>query len=334
MLNIFNRFLDGLSIMIRPLPLILFGILLLTACTAGVSAEDVLGEKLLQAPTETYDQIVQSYLLENPAPKPGIYTYGETLKVTSFADGTLSVVSVSIQKNTDTNQMTFFSKVLHTLGLHEITDIYTVTRTDYDSQGNIDIKLSLSGWFETGPLLPKKAHFITFKPEHIAEEFEIVTMTGGESPSAKISGTLYLEKEDCITSYELIAAWDGTFQYRDTYSDTVSFSPDTGETEIFWILYEDDSKQISAEMSVWFTFDRKTAPKAHVTDIRGISHQGNYLCTADYRIDEDSENGHTAVIGTITARNVHDSEDVVQYILRAYCTKYGDRDSSTERHIL
>ena len=86
-------------------------------------------------------------------------------------------------------------QVFYTLGLHEVTDIYTVTRTDYTPQGDVEIKLSLSGWFETGPLLPRKAHFINFRPEHIADDFTLVTMTGGDSPTAKISGTLYVENK-------------------------------------------------------------------------------------------------------------------------------------------
>ena len=331
MLNIFNRFLDGLSIMTRPLPLILFGILLLTACTAGVSAEDTLGEKLIQAPTETYDQIVQSYLLENPAPKPGIYTYGETLKVTSFADGTLSVVSVSIQENTETHQLNLLSQLLYILGLHEITDIYTVTRTDYNPQGDVEIKLALSGWFETGPLLPLKSHITNFKHEQMAETYSLVSMNAGASPVGKISGSLLVEKDGVISSYDLTGFWDREFHYCESVTYPQVF-PTEGETELCRIACED--KEITAEMSVWFSFDGKTAPKAHVTDIRGISHQGNYLCTAEYTIEEDTGNGQTWVTGIITARNVHNSEDAVEYILKAYCTKYGDLDSSTEKRTL
>ena len=331
MLNIFNRFLDGLSIMTRPLPLILFGILLLTACTAGVSAEDTLGEQLLLSSPETQDRIVKTYLTENPAPKPGIYTYGETLKVTSFADGTLSVVSVSIQENTDTDQMTFFSKVLHTLGLHKITDIYTVTRTDYSPQGDVEIKLALSGWFETGPLLPLKSHITNFKNEQMAETYSLVSMNAGASPVGKISGSLLVEKDGVISSYDLTGFWDREFHYCESVTYPQVF-PTEGETELCRIACED--KEITAEMLVWFSFDGKTAPKAHVTDIRGISHQGNYLCTAEYTIEEDTGNGQTQVTGFVTARNVHNSEDAVEYILKAYCTKYGDRDSSTEKHTL
>ncbi|MBR2053867.1 MAG: hypothetical protein IJ968_03120, partial [Clostridia bacterium] len=40
------------------------------------------------------------------------------------------------------------------------------------------------------------------------------------------------------------------------------------------------------------------------SDIRGISHQGNYLCTAEYLIEEDAVNGQTQVTGFVTARNV------------------------------
>ncbi|MBQ3570179.1 MAG: hypothetical protein IJA20_05835 [Methanocorpusculum sp.] len=317
--------------MTRPLPLILFGILLLTACTAGVSAEDTLGEKLIQAPTETYDQIVQSYLLENPAPKPGIYTYGETLKVTSFADGTLSVVSVSIQENTETHQMDLLSQLLYTLGLHKITDIYTVTRTDYSPQGDVEIKLALSGWFETGPLLPLKSYITNFKNEQMAETYSLVSMNAGASPVGKISGSLLVEKDGVISSYDLTGFWDREFHYCESVTYPQVF-PTEGETELCRIACED--KEITAEMSVWFSFDGKTAPKAHVTDIRGISHQGNYLCTAEYTIEEDTGNGQTQVMGFVTAHNVHNSEDAVEYILKAYCTKYGDWDSSTEKRTL
>ena len=318
--------------MTRTLPLILLGILLLAASAAGVSAEDSLGEQLLTSPEE-HDRIVKAYLSENPAPRPGVYFFGEHLKVTVSENGTLSIVSVQTCENTETDTMHFIPQVFYTLGLHEVTDIYTVTRTDYTPQGNVEIKLSLSGWFETGPLLPRKAHFINFRPEHIADDFTLVTMTGGESPTAKISGTLYVENKGVLTAYNLLAAWVGKLRFIDTVSYP-QITPTEGETGIFWILSEDDNRQISAEMSVWFSFDGKTAPKAHVTDIRGISHQGNYLCTAEYLIEEDAVNGQTQVTGFVTARNVHDSEDAVEYILKAYCTKYGDRDSSTEKRTL
>ena len=318
--------------MTRTLPLILLGILLFAASAAGVSAEDSLGEQLLTSPGD-YDQIVKAYLSENPAPKPGVYFSGEHLKVTVSENGTLSIVSVQTRENTETDTMHFIPQVFYTLGLQEVTDIYIITRTDYTPQGDVEIKLTLSGWFETGPLLPKKAHFLNFGPEHLADGFTLVTMTGGESPSAKISGTVYVENKGVLTAYNLLAAWTGKLRFIDTVSYP-QITPTEGETGIFWILSEDDDRQISAEMSVWFSFDGKTTPKVHVTDIRGISHQGNYLCTAEYLIEEDAVNGQTQVTGFVTARNVHNSEDAVQYILKAYCTKYGDRDSSTEKRTL
>lgn len=318
--------------MTRTLHIILLGILLLVASAAGASAEDTLVEQLLTSPEE-HGRIVKAYLAENPVPKPGVYFSGEHRKVTVSEDGALSIVSVQTCENTETDTMHFIPKLFYTLGLHEVTDIYIITRTDYTPQGDVEIKLTLSGWFETGPLLPKKAHFLNFGPEHLADGFTLVTMTGGESPTAKISGTLYVENKGVLTAYNLLAAWTGKLRFIDTVSYP-QITPTEGETGIFWILSEDDNRQISAEMSVWFSFDGKTAPKAHVTDIRGISHQGNYCCTAEYLIEEDAVNGQTQVTGFVTARNVHNSEDAVQYILKAYCTKYGDRDSSTEKRTL
>lgn len=316
--------------MTRILRILLAGIVLIFACTAGVSASSSLGEQLFLSAPEEHDQLVKTYLAENPLLESGEYIYGENLKVTIFEDGTLSIVSVSTQENTETNTMDFIPRIFHQLGFHKITDIYTVTRTDYSPQGNVQIKISLMGWFETGPLLPKKAHFITFKPEYISEVFNFVTMTGGDSSSAKLSGSLFVEKEGIISSYDIIAAWTDKFRYNDVISYP-QISPTEGDTGIIWIRHEDDKIQITAEMSVWFSFDGKTAPKATVTDIRGISHQGNYYCTAEYIIFEDTENGQTAVLGTVTARNVHNSEDVTQYSLKAWCTKYGNRDSSTQQ---
>ena len=318
--------------MTRTLPLILLGILLFAASAAGVSAENSLGEQLLTSPEE-HDRIVKAYLTENLVPKPGVYFSGEHRKVTVSEDGVLSIVSVQTCENTETDTMHFIPKLFYTLGLQEVTDIYIITRTDYTPQGDVEIKLTLSGWFETGPLLPRKAHFINFRPEHLADGFTLVTMAGGESPTAKISGTLYVENKGVLTAYNLLAAWTGKLRFIDTVSYP-QFTSTDGETGMFWILSEDDNRQISAEMSVWFSYDGKTAPKAHVTDIRGISHRGNYCCTAEYLIEEDAVNGQTQVTGFVTARNVHDSEDAVQYILKAYCTKYGDRDSSTEKRTL
>ena len=160
--------------------LLLF-LLIISACTAGVSAEDTLGEQLLLSSPETHDRIVKTYLTETPVSKPETYTNGNTLKVTSSADGTLSVISVSVRENTETHQMNLLSQLLYTLGLHEITDIYTVTRTDYNPQGDVEIKLALSGWFETGPLLPLKSHITNFKNEQMAETYSLVSMNAGAS---------------------------------------------------------------------------------------------------------------------------------------------------------
>ena len=319
--------------MIRTLRIILFGILLLTLCAAGVSADTSLCEQLSSSNHEMYDQLIKSYLTENPVPKAGIYTYGEHLKVTVSEDGILSIASVSVRENTDMDKMDFIPKVLYKLGLHETTDIYTVTRTDYSLDGDVLIKVSLSGWFEIGPLLPKKAHFVTFKPEYVADDFDLVSMNGGESPTAKLSGSLLLENDGLISSYDLVSTWIDKFYYNDSISYPL-VSPIEGDTGIFWIFHEDNDKQITAKMTVWFSFDGESSPKAHVTEAFGVSHNGDYDCAAQYLVNEDVENGQTIVIGTVTARNVHDSEDVVQYVLKAYCTKYGDRDSSTEVHYL
>ena len=331
MLNVFNTSPVRIHHMNITAGKLLLFLLIISACTAGVSAEDTLGEQPLLSSPETQDRIVKTYLTENPVSKPETYTNGNILKVTSSADGTLSVITVSVRENTETHQMNLLSQLLYTLGLHEITDIYTVTRTDYSPQGDVEIKLALSGWFETGPLLPLKSHITNFKNEQMAETYSLVSMNAGASPVGKISGSLLVEKDGVISSYDLTGFWDREFHYCESVTYPQVF-PTEGETELYRIAYED--KEITAEMSVWFSFDGKTAPKAHVTDIRGISHQGNYLCTAEYTIEEDTGNGQTRVTGIVTARNVHNSEDAVEYILKAYCTKYGDQDSSTEKHTL
>ena len=331
MLNVFNTSPVRIHHMNITAGKLLLFLLIISACTAGVSAEDTLGEQPLLSSPETQDRIVKTYLTENPVSKPETYTNGNILKVTSSADGTLSVITVSVRENTETHQMNLLSQLLYTLGLHEITDIYTVTRTDYNPLGDVEIKLALSGWFETGPLLPLKSHITNFKNEQMAETYSLVSMNAGASPVGKISGSLLVEKDGVISSYDLTGFWDREFHYCESVTYPQVF-PTEGETELYRIAYED--KEITAEMSVWFSFDGKTAPKAHVTDIRGISHQGNYLCTAEYLIEEDAVNGQTQVTGFVTARNVHNSEDAVQYILKAYCTKYGDRDSSTEKRTL
>lgn len=331
MLNVFNTSPVRIHHMNITAGKLLLFLLIISACTAGVSAEDTLGEQPLLSSPETQDRIVKTYLTENPVSKPETYTNGNILKVTSSADGTLSVITVSVRENTETHQMNLLSQLLYTLGLHEITDIYTVTRTDYNPLGDVEIKLALSGWFETGPLLPLKSHITNFKNEQMAETYSLVSMNAGASPVGKISGSLLVEKDGVISSYDLTGFWDREFHYCESVTYPQVF-PTEGETELYRIAYED--KEITAEMSVWFSFDGKTAPKAHVTDIRGISHQGNYLCTAEYTIEEDTGNGQTRVTGIVTARNVHNSEDAVEYILKAYCTKYGDQDSSTEKHTL
>lgn len=331
MLNIFNTSPVRIYRMNITAGKLLLFLLIISACTAGVSAEDTLGEQLLLSSPETQDRIVKTYLTENPVSKPETYTNGNTLKVTSSADGTLSVISVSVRENTETHQMNLLSQLLYTLGIHKITDIYTVTRTDYSPQGDVEIKLALSGWFETGPLLPLKSHITNFKNEQMAETYSLVSMNAGASPVGKISGSLLVEKDGVISSYDLTGFWDREFHYCESVTYPQVF-PTDGETELCRITCED--KEITAEMSVWFSFDGKTAPKAHVTDIRGISHQGNYLCTAEYTIEEDAGNGQTQVTGFVTAHNVHNSEDAVEYILKAYCTKYGDWDSSTEKRTL
>ena len=331
MLNVFNTSPVRIHHMNITAGKLLLFLLIISACTAGVSAEDTLGEQLLLSSPETQDRIVKTYLTENPVSKPETYTNGNILKVTSSADGTLSVITVSVRENTETHQMDLLSQLLYTLGLHKITDIYTVTRTDYSPQGDVEIKLALSGWFETGPLLPLKSHITNFKNEQMAETYSLVSMNAGASPVGKISGSLLVEKDGVISSYDLTGFWDREFHYCESVTYPQVF-PTEGETELCRITCED--KEITAEMSVWFSFDGKTAPKAHVTDIRGISHQGNYLCTAEYTIEEDTGNGQTRVTGIVTARNVHNSEGAVEYILKAYCTKYGDLDSSTEKRTL
>ena len=331
MLNVFNTSPVRIHHMNITAGKLLLFLLIISACIAGVSAEDTLGEQLLLSSPETQDRIVKTYLTETPVSKPETYTNGNILKVTSSADGTLSVITVSVRENTETHQMDILSQLLYTLGLHKITDIYTVTRTDYNPQGDVEIKLALSGWFETGPLLPLKSHITNFKNEQMAETYSLVSMNAGASPVGKISGSLLVEKEGVISSYDLTGFWDREFHYCESVTYPQVF-PTEGETELYRITCED--KEITAEMSVWFSFDGKTAPKAHVTDIRGISHQGNYLCTAEYTIEEDTGNGQTQVMGFVTAHNVHNSEDAVEYILKAYCTKYGDWDSSTEKRTL
>ena len=69
-----------------------------------------------------------------------------------------------------------------------------------------------------------------------------------------------------ISSYDLTGFWDREFHYCESVTYPQVF-PTEGETELYRITCED--KEITAEMSVWFSFDGKTAPKAHVTDIRG-----------------------------------------------------------------
>ena len=67
--------------------LLLF-LLIISACTAGVSAEDTLGEQLLLSSPETQDRIVKTYLTENPVSKPETYTNGNILKAycTKYGD--------------------------------------------------------------------------------------------------------------------------------------------------------------------------------------------------------------------------------------------------------
>ena len=336
------------------LRIILFGLLVFSVYAAGASAVDTyftedtifygdstfkektgdtLDEQLFFSNPSEHDEIVKEYLSTNRGMKPGVYTYGERLKVTSFEDGTLSIVTVRISENTDTNQMSFFPKLLAFFGFHKTTDIYTVTRTDYTSAGDVLIKVSLSGWFETGPFLPIKAHFVTFKPEYIAEEFNLLTINGGASPTTKISGSLIIEEGEIVSSYNLIGVWNGGFHYSDSVSHP-ELSPTEGETGVYRVSFEDTDADTTAEMSVWFSFDGKTSPKAHVTNIHGISHKGKHDCIASYTIDEDGENGQTIVTGTVTARNTKDSEDVIIYTLKVYCTKYGDIDESTTKEVL
>ena len=194
MLNVFNTSPVRIHHMNITAGKLLLFLLIISACTAGVSAEDTLGEQLLLSSPETQDRIVKTYLTENPVSKPETYTNGNTLKVTSSADGTLSVITVSVRENTETHQMDLLSQLLYTLGLHKITDIYTVTRTDYSPQGDVEIKLALSGWFETGPLLPLKSHITNFKNEQMAETYSLVSMNAGASPVGKISGSLLVGK--------------------------------------------------------------------------------------------------------------------------------------------
>ena len=127
MLNVFNTSPVRIHRMNITAGKLLPFLLIISACTTGVSAEDTLGEQLLLSSPETQDRIVKTYLTENPVSKPETYTNGNTLKVTSSADGTLSVITVSVRENTETHQMNPLSQLLYTLRLHKITDIYTVT---------------------------------------------------------------------------------------------------------------------------------------------------------------------------------------------------------------